>query len=162
MERERLAYTSNNALLLTSGSSWMEQGNETTTSKRFPGAHSWMSVQRSGSTHSARSWQSYRNSTTQHGMADASCRGIHARMAPLPDVERGRGTTQLLARLLQWAQASSLGSLLALFERWRARGRITRELTESSYIHVVCTCKKATWSAVVPLHGSGGAGPILP
>ncbi|KAH0497387.1 hypothetical protein TgHK011_004692 [Trichoderma gracile] len=48
-ERERLAYTSNNTLLLTSGSSWMEQENEATTSKRFPGAHSWMSPQLSGS-----------------------------------------------------------------------------------------------------------------
>lgn len=40
------------------------------------------------------------------------------------------GTTQLLARFLEWAQATTLGYPLALFERPRARGKITRELTE--------------------------------
>jgi hypothetical protein len=65
-------------------------------------------------------------------------------------------TTQLLARFLEWAQAATFGYPLALLERESVRDEITRELTEPSYIHV--HVRKATWSAVVPLHSCGGAG----
>lgn len=85
-ERERLAYTSNNALLLTSGSSWMGQENEATTSKRFPRAHSWNEPTAfwfDTQLDLGRATGTAQHSMAWHGMADASCRGIHARMAPL-------------------------------------------------------------------------------
>lgn len=51
--------------------------------------------------------------------------------------EGGRGTTQLLARLLQWAQASSFGYPLALFERSRGTERGSRgSLRSPSYVRV--------------------------
>lgn len=83
-----VAYTLNNALLSSKWFVWNGGRSKTMTLKRISGTHPWMSVRRSGSTLGQRSWHRHRNSATQHGwagqgmawhgMADASCKSIHA------------------------------------------------------------------------------------